>query len=130
MKTENKRQKSTAPGIPMRSPIQALTGFENRCFQRDMAVDNKSSIFNIYKVYILPHPLVHELGQFFFYLNYARPHLIIHDIGYILHPSMEHFHNIPFSLFSLFLKSLRYYKLICLAQAGRRRRNDVIQTST
>ena len=46
-----------------------------------------------------------------------------------LHPSIEHFH-IPFSLFSVFVKSLRYYKLICLAQAGTRRQNDVIQTST
>ena len=30
--------------------------------------------------------------------------VLIHDTGYILHPSIEHFHNIPFSLFSLFFK--------------------------
>ena len=102
-----------------------------------MAVDNKSSIDNIYKVYILktastgPGKCFNELGQFFFFhLNYARPQVISHDIGYILHPSIEHFHNIPFSLFSLFFKSLRYNKLFFLDQAGTRRRNDVIQTST
>ena len=100
-----------------------------------MTVDNKSSIFNIYKVYILKTASTgsgkcfDELGQFFC-LNCAKPQVIIHDIGYILHPSIEHFHNIPFSLFSLFFKSLRYYKLFCLAQAGTRRRNVVIQTST
>ena len=31
-----------------------------------------------------------------YYLNCARPRVIIYDIGYILHPSIEHFHNIPF----------------------------------
>ena len=67
---------------------------------------------------------------FFFNFDCSRPQVIMHDIGYILHPSIEHFHNIPFSLFSLFFKSLRYYKLFCLAQAGTRRRNNVIQTST
>ena len=56
--------------------------------------------------------------------------MIIHDIEYILHPSIEHFHNIPFSLFSLFFKSLRYNKLFCVAQTGTRGRNDVMQTST
>ena len=97
-----------------------------------MAVDNTSSIFNIYKVYILKTAstgsgeFFYELGQFFFYLNCTRPQVIIHDIGYILHPSIEHFHNIPISLFSLSFKSPRYYKLACLAQAGTRRRNDVI----
>ena len=81
-----------------------------------MAVDNKSSNFNIYKVFILKTASIgsgkcfNELGQFF-YINCARPQIIIHDIEYILHPSIEHFHNIPFSLFSLFLKSLRYCKL-------------------
>ena len=63
----------------------------------------------------------------FFYLNCTKPQVIIHDIGYILHPSIEHFHNIPISLFSLSFKSPRYYKLFCLAQAGTRRRNDVIR---
>ena len=101
-----------------------------------MAVDNKSLIFNIYKVYILKTASTgsgkyfNELGQFLFYLNCARPQVIIHDIGYILHPSIEHFHNIPFNLFSLFYKSLRYYKLFCLAKAGIRCRNDVIEMST
>ena len=66
----------------------------------------------------------------FFYLNCTRPHVIIHDIGYILHPSIEHFHNISISLCSLSFKSPKFYKLFCLAQAGTRRQNDVIQTST
>ena len=104
-----------------------------------MAIDNKSSIFNIYKVYILKTASTgsgkcfNELAQFFggfFYLNCVRPQIIIHDIEYILQSSIEHFHNIPFSLFSLFLKCLRYNKLFCVAQAGTRRRNDVIHTST
>ena len=100
-----------------------------------MAVDNKSSMLTIYKVYILKTASAgsgkcfNELGQFF-YVNCARPQVIVHDIGYILHPAIKHFHNIPFSLFSLFFKSLRYYKLFCLAQADTRHQNDVIQTST
>ena len=101
-----------------------------------MAVDNKCTIFNIYKVYILKTASTgsgkcfNELGQFYFiYDNCARPHVIMRDIGYILHPSIEHFHNIPLFILS-FLKSLRYYKRFCLAQAGTRRRNDVTQTST
>ena len=71
-----------------------------------MAVDNKSSIFNIYKEYILKTASTgsgkcfNEFGQFFIFC--ARPQIIIHDIHvwYILHPSIEHFHTIPFSLFS------------------------------
>ena len=100
-----------------------------------MAVDNKFSIFNICKEYIsktastASGKCFNRLEQFF-YLNCAGPQIIIHDIGYILYPSIEHFHNIPFSLFSRFLKSLRYYKLFCVAEAGTRRRNDIIQTST
>ena len=99
-----------------------------------MAVDNKSSVFNIYKVFILRTASTGSAKCFneseeFLYLNCARPKVIIHDIGYILHPSIEHFHNIPFSLFSLFFKFLRYFKRFCLAQAGTLRRNDVIQTS-
>ena len=61
----------------------------------------------------------------FFYLNCTRPQVIIHDIGYILHPSIEHFHNIPISLFSLSFKSPRYYKLFCLAK----QQHDVEMTS-
>ena len=44
-----------------------------------MAVDNKSSIFNIYKVFILKTAstasgkCLNEFGQFFFYLNCVRP---------------------------------------------------------
>ena len=38
-----KKMKSTALGIPRRSPIQVLTepdvAYEDRCFQRSMAVD-------------------------------------------------------------------------------------------
>ena len=73
--------------------------------------------------YSLWCPGLQRLQRFDFYLNCARPQVINRDTGYILHPSIEHFHNIPFSLFSLFFKSLGYYKLFCLAQAGTRRRN-------
>ena len=63
--------------------------------------------------------------SFFFYLNCKRPQVIIHDIGYILYPSIEHFHNIPISLFSLSFKFPRYYKLFCLAKQA----HDVEMTS-
>ena len=52
-----KGQKSTAPGIPKRSPIQVLTepdvallrgSDENRCIQRGMAVDIKTLSFLLY----------------------------------------------------------------------------------
>ena len=51
---DKKGQKSTAPSIPKRSPIQVLTGpdvallrgsDENRCIQRGMAVDVKTLSF-------------------------------------------------------------------------------------
>ena len=72
-----------------------------------MAIDNKSSIFNIYTVYILKTASTgsgkgfNDLGQFF--VNCARPQVIMHDIGYILHPSIEHFHNISIQFILSFL---------------------------
>ena len=75
-----------------------------------MAVDKTSSIFKVYKVYILKTASTGS-GEFFYEFeqffnpNCTIPQVIIHDIGYILHPSIEHFHIIPISLFSLSFKS-------------------------
>ena len=99
-------QKVYSTRFPRRSPIQVLTGLdvaelrwsdENRCFQRDMAVDNKTSIFNIYKDYSIQFRKFFFLSFFwykqFFFLICSRPQLIIYDIGYIIHPSIKYFHN-------------------------------------
>ena len=77
-----------------------------------MAVDKTSSIFKVYKVYILKTAstgsgeFFYELEQFFFNLNCTIPQVIIHDIGYILHPSKEHFQSV-YSLFPLSHKVLQ-----------------------
>ena len=65
-----------------------------------MAVDNKISIFNIYKDYSIQFRkfffifFIFFLVQAVFFLICSGPQLIIYDIGYIIHPSIKYFHNI------------------------------------
>ena len=59
-----------------------------------MAVDNKTLIFFIYKVYILKttHSVQAVLFSRVFFVSFM--HLIIHNIDYIMHPEIKHFHTI------------------------------------